>query len=472
MQQFQATVTGTTNTSVQWEVNSVVGGAAATGTISATGLYTAPANLAQVTQFTVTAVSVADSTKSANAIVTVDPPPPPPPIGIVISPTAATIPINTTQQFTAVVSNTSNTAVSWSVDGVTGGNTSIGTIDANGLYTAPATFGSHTVTATSVADPTKTANATVAVVSMTVSPSTAMLAPQGTQQFTAIVQGTSDNRVTWSVDGIVGGNTTVGTITASGLYTAPSTLGQHTITATSVPVPTLSANATVTVTNAIPGSVAVLTYHNDDVRDGVNTNETILTLSNVNMQQFGKKYAYPVDGQMYAQPLYVPNLPINGLQHNTVFVATENDTVYAFDADGLSNTPLWKKHLGTPPANNDSEGISPILGITSTPVIDSTTGTMYVLTDTQEGNRTFRLHALDLTTGTEKFGGSVVVDRLRPGLRAGIATTGGSPRERLLPAPALAFDPVTNSVYIGFSATARTVGCWLMTRPPCSRLPS
>ena len=115
-----------------------------------------------------------------------------------------------------------------------------------------------------------------------------------------------------------------------------------------------------TVTTNVGGSVPVLTYHNDNARSGANTQETILNPSNVNWQTFGRKYSYGVDGQMYAQPLYVPNLTVNGARHNVVFAATENDTVYAFDANGGGT--LWQKHLGTPPSNNDEEGISPISG--------------------------------------------------------------------------------------------------------------
>jgi hypothetical protein len=450
-QQFTAAVTGTTNTSVQWEVNAVVGGNAQTGTISTTGLYTAPTTLSQPTNFTVTVVSVADNTKSANATVTVNPLPV---VQVTISPTSAAIGVNATQQFMATVTGNSNISVTWSVDGVTGGNSTVGTISTSGLYTAPAVFGSHTVTATSVADNTKNASASVVVVSMNVTPASATLAAQGTQQFTANVQGYGDNSVTWSVDGTVGGNSSAGTISSSGFYTAPGSLGQHTITATSVPIQNLSANAAVTIVNSPPGSTAMLTYHNDDVRDGVNASEATLNLSNVTQQQFGKKYVYPVDGQMYAQPLYVPNLMISGVQHNVVFAATENNTVYAFDADGLSSTPLWKKHLGTPPNNNDSEGISPILGITSTPVIDPSTGTMYVLTDTQESHRTYRLHALDVTTGNEKFGGPVIVSGSVAGTgqdsNNGIITLETGCYQRT----ALALNPVTNAVYIGFGHCA------------------
>lgn len=447
MQQFTATVTGSSNTSVQWEVNGVVGGNAQTGTVSTTGMYTAPTTLSQPTQFTVTAVAMADNSKTAAASVMVNPLPV---VGVVISPTSAMIAVSTTEQFMATVSGTSNLAVTWSVDQIPGGNTTVGTVSSNGLYTAPPVAGAHTVTATSVADNTKSASATVSVVSITISPTNTTVSPNGTRQFTGTVMGTNDDGVNWSVDGIPSGNNSVGTISATGLYTAPGNLGSHTVTAASAAIPTLTASASLIVMNTAPGLVSVLTFHNDDVRDGANVNESTLNLSNVNVQTFGKKYTYGVDGQIYAQPLYVPNLTINGGHHNTVFVATENDTVYAFDAENGSSSPLWQKHLGTPPSNNDGEGISPILGITSTPVIDASTGTMYVLTDTQEANRTFRLHALDITTGNEKFGGPVVVDGTVPGTgqdsNGGHITLEKSCYQRI----ALALDPATNAIYIGF----------------------
>jgi PQQ-like domain len=170
------------------------------------------------------------------------------------------------------------------------------------------------------------------------------------------------------------------------------------------------ASEQITVTGSTAGQVPVTTYHNDLHRTGANNRETTLNPSNVNSSSFGKKYAFPVDGQVYAQPLYLPNLSISGVQHNVVFVATENDTVYAFDADGRSSQPLWKVHFGTPATGQDVEGISPIIGVTSTPVIDVATGTLYVVSRTVESNaRIVRLHALDIATGAEKFGGSKIV---------------------------------------------------------------
>ena len=453
-QQFQANVTGSSNTAVQWDVNQTAGGSAQTGTISSSGLYTAPPTTVPL-QVTVTAVSQADPTKIANASVTVNPINVPPAINVTISPMTATLAVSTNQQFTATVTGTNNTAVTWSVDGVAGGNMTVGTINTNGLYAAPATAGGHTITATSVADKTKSASATVAVLSLTVAPASSKLALQGVQQFTATVQGTTNTSVTWSVDGVAGGNSMVGTITTGGLYTAPGTAGTYTVTATSVALPSYSVNATVTVVNAPPGTVSVLTYHNDDVRDGANTNETTLTPANVNSQLFGKLYSYPVDGQIYAQPLYVPNLTVAGVVHNVVFIATENDTVYAFDADGLQQTALWQRHLATPLQINDDEGIKPLLGITSTPVIDNTTNTMYVLTDGLEsGNKVYRLHALNLSTGGEQFGGPVIVTGTVPGTgqdsKNGQITLETDCYQR----NGLALDPATNAVYISFGHCA------------------
>jgi len=372
----------------------------------------------------------------------------PPSIVVTVSPSSALLAINTAQQFTATVTGTNYTGVIWSVDGVNGGNTTVGTITSSGLYTAPSAAGGHTVTATSIFSPRSSGSAAVSVISMTIMPTSAMLQPNGMQQFTATVQGTNNQGVTWSVDGVIGGNNMVGTITTTGLYTAPGQPGSYTVAATSNALPSYSVNASVTVISQ-SGSVPVLTYHNDDVRDGVNGNETILNPTNVNMQQFGKLAALPVDGQIYAQPLYLPNVSISGVQHNVVFVATENDTLYAFDANAW--TTLWQHHLAAAAQNNDNEGIKPLLGITSTPVIDATTNTLYVVTDGVEPiQRVFRLHALDVTTGQEKFGGPVVVTGTVAGngwdSHNGQITLESGCYQRT----GLALDPGSNAVYIGF----------------------
>src|SRR5436190_20065194 len=172
-----------------------------------------------------------------------------------------------------------------------------------------------------------------------------------------------------------------------------------------------------------PGQVHVLTYHNDPARTGQNTNETILTPANVNSNTFGKIISYPVDGQIYGQPLSISALaiPRQGT-HNVVFVSTMHDTVYAFDADsntGPNSGLLWQTSLGTSAAtpNNDFgnrygpyHDIRPEVGIISTPVIDLASGTMYVAAFTHEGTNYFsRIHAVSITNGAERPFSPVVV---------------------------------------------------------------
>ena len=220
---------------------------------------------------------------------------------------------------------------------------------------------------------------------------------------------------------------------------------------------------------------SVTTQHNDIARTGANTNETILTPANVNTSTFGKLFSYPVDGWVFAQPLYMPGVTMGvgtaqaGTSHNVVFVVTEHDDVFAFDADsnsGLNANPLWHASLidsahgagagetSVPAADLLNEvNIVPEVGISGTPVIDPTTNTMYVVAKSTLGGTTFiqRLHALDITTGKEKFGGPVALSASVPG--NGNGSSGGT----------LSWDPMwannragllllNGIVYIGFGS--------------------
>ncbi|HEY0757160.1 MAG TPA: hypothetical protein VGD98_24615 [Ktedonobacteraceae bacterium] len=166
-----------------------------------------------------------------------------------------------------------------------------------------------------------------------------------------------------------------------------------------------------TTRDAVASNSAVLTYKYDNRRTGSDTHETILTPTNVNAKHFGKRIAYPVDGQTYAQPLYVPDLTIQDQTHNVVFVATEHDSVYAFDANaqdpgqGLIWHTSFLLNDALTPTNRDvsCNDTIPEMGITGTPVIDARTETMYVVAFTREnGQFLYRLHALDITSGQDK----------------------------------------------------------------------
>jgi len=330
---------------VTWSVNGMDGGNATFGTVSTTGLYTAPAVVPANNVVIVTATNTADKTKSGSATMTITLPVPnlwsirptsvpagsftidlngsnfgpnsvvkfgdapltttllsstglratgtaaaslvgtlvpikvtntgmgavtstsvnlkitaASPITVTVAPATAGVPASNTRQFTATVTGSSNTAVAWSVNGVTAGSPSTGTISNNGLYTAPAAVpspASVTVRATSAADATAIGLATVTVqapsgplVTVTVAPATATIAPSATGQFSATVTGSTNTAVTWSVNGVAGGNATAGTISAAGLYAAPASPPSPAsviIRATSVANPSSSGSATANI---------------------------------------------------------------------------------------------------------------------------------------------------------------------------------------------------------------------------------
>jgi hypothetical protein len=267
---------------------------------------------------------------------------------------------------------------------------------------------------------------TLANALINVDPEQASLTPLQTQTFTATVSGVTSPTISWAVDGIAGGNSTVGTISTSGVYTPPPTAGTHIIKATNVNNTAQTAVAFVGVDNYS----GTFTGRNDNLRTGQNLNEVALTTGNVNRAQFGKLFSYTLDGYAFAQPLYVEGVNIGGVVHNVVYVATEGDTVFAFDADnsGTGGGQLWSMPF-TDPANGvttipqgDVENGNDIpiqIGITGTPVIDPTagpngTGTLFVVVRTKEvsngvTNYVQRLHALDITTGLEQPGSPAVI---------------------------------------------------------------
>ena len=285
---------------------------------------------------------------------------------------------------------------------------------------------------------------------------TSVVAGSQPQQFSATVNGDPKNLgARWTVDGIAGGNTSVGTVSLTGLYTPPASAGAHTVTATSVADTTKSASATIGVTNLS----GIATYHYDTARDGVNSQEFALTAGNVGTTTFGKLFSCAVDGAVYAEPLWLPAVNINGAIRNVTFVATQHDSLYAFDADASPCQQFWHVNLidathgasaGETPVYWADVGagyqdITPEIGVTSTPVIDPASGTLYLISKSESSGLLFhqRLHAIDFTTGNEKFnapanisasvagtgdgssGGVVAFDPRSEGQRAGLALVNG-----------------------------------------------
>ncbi len=250
-----ATVSGTANTDVRWTVDNVENGNASVGTIIGSG--SSVSYLAPDSDGTHVLVAAAKADPSRTGISTVRVKRHQ--VTVSLNPMSATLTAGGTQSFTATVSGSSNKAVSWAVDGISGGSSTVGLISGSGLtvtYTAPGAAGTHYVTATSAADSAKQAAASVAVqaapapVSVSLSPAAFSLNGGGAQSLTAAVSGSTNTAVTWTVDGVAGGNATVGTLSGSGntvTYTAPAAAGSHSVVAASVADPSKQGSASATI---------------------------------------------------------------------------------------------------------------------------------------------------------------------------------------------------------------------------------
>jgi len=318
----------------------------------------------------------------------------------------------------------------------------------------------------------KSVNFTLTIVAtgitVSVSPTRAALAI--TQALPLVATTNDPSGVNWSASGTGCSGSTCGTFCVSPscsvtTYTAPSVAGVYTITATSVSNAAISASLLVAVTDLS----GVLTYHNNLSRDGTNTREFALTTSTVNTSTFGKLFSCPTDGAIYAQPLWIPQISIASVKHNVVVVATQHESLYAFDADTAPCTTLWHANLidsthgGTSGETSVPSGIgglvgsgysdiTPEVGVTGTPVIDPTTQTLYVVSKSViPSGQTFfqRLHAIDLTTGNEKFSGPVTISASVPGSADGSTTVTFSPQQENQ-RPGLAL--VNGVVYIAWAS--------------------
>ena len=316
---------------------------------------------------------------------------------------------------------------------------------------------------------------TISNISVTLSPKRGGVTATQLAPFTSsVINDVGSAGVSWSVSA---GGTLSSQTTAAASFSA-ATAGVYTITATSIADVTKSASATIGVTNL----AGVFTYHNDLSRDGSNPSEYALTTANVTAATFGKLFSCTVDGAIYAQPLWVANLTNNGASHNVVFVATQHESLYAFDADANPCVTLWHaslidtNHGGTAGETSVPSGtsgnlvgggngdITPEVGITGTPVIDPATNTLYVVSKSvvPSGPTFFqRLHAIDLLTGNEKTSSPVTIAGTYPGTGDGSTTTTFVARQQNQ-RPGLAL--VNGTVYITWAShedTAPYYG-WVM----------
>lgn len=225
--------------------------------------------------------------------------------------------------------------------------------------------------------------------------------------------------------------------------------------------------AAVALVALVPAIAQVTTSQYDNTRTGATLGEKILTPQNVNVRQFGKLGAFKVDGPVYAQPLFLPSVEIPGKgMHDVLYVATEHDSVYAFDANRPGDPPLWHRNFvdkarGMRVVSEDMVGcpfIRPDVGITSTPVIDRKTGTLYVLARTMiphsVGDDEYfqHLHALAITTGGEKFGGPRLITASVPGTGAG-AAKGQVAFDALRENPRAALTLANDHVYLAWASS-------------------
>jgi hypothetical protein len=412
---FSVTAAGSGTLTYQWQRNG-------TSISGATGSsYTTPATVIgdNASTFLVVVSDAAGSTSSSAASLTVTAPVSPPPNSppsISMQPVPQSVTVGQTATFTVTATGTAPLRYQWKKGGaaISGATAS--------SYTTPATvIGDNASTfqvvvsnaGGSVASNSASLTVTAPVSpppnsppSISVQPASRSVTVGQTAFFSVTATGSAPLSYQWKK-----GGTAISGATASS-YTTPATLigdngSTFSVTVTNSVGSATSNNATLTVTAAVAGT-DLTTYKNDVTRRGANLTESTLTLANVNSVSFGLLRTLPVDSRVDAQPLYLSKLSIAGASHNVVFVATERDSVYAFDAD--NSGVLWSRQLlgtGEMPSNDHGCGqVSPDIGITSTPVIDRNAGphgTLYVVAMTMDAGSNYhqRLYALDVTTGAE-----------------------------------------------------------------------
>ena len=434
---FSVTASGTAPLSYQWRKNSAnISGATAAN-------YTTPATTSadNNAKFDVIVTNSVSSATSTQATLTVNAAPAAP--TITMQPANQTAAAGQTATFSVTASGTAPLSYQWRKNSA---NISAATA---GSYTTPATTSadnnskfdvivSNSVSSVTSTQATLSVNSAPVAPTITTQPAAQTVTAGQTATFSVVASGTGPLTYQWQKNG----SDITGATTAS--YSTPVTTTADSGALFRVVVSNVAGNVTSNsaMLTVNPGtsnsSVDVITYHYDNGRTGQNLNETALTPANVKSATFGKKGEFSVDGHVDAQPLYLSQVTIAGQKKNVLYVATEHGSVFAFDADSISGTTstfLWKvSTLGPGETSSDNRGcgqVSPEIGITATPVIDRARNAIYVVAMSKNsgGNYFQRLHALDLTTGQELFGGPHTISATYPGNGSG--SSGGT----------LTFDP-------------------------------
>jgi hypothetical protein len=468
---FSVSASGTAPISYQWRKNA----ANISGATTASYITPATATADNGSKFDVVVTNTAGSITSTQATLTVN--------AAAVAPTITSPPANQSvtvgqvATFSVVAAGTAPLSYQWrkntaNISGATASS-----------YTTPATTStdngakfdvlvSNSAGSITSAQVTLTVNAAPVAPTISTQPANQTVTAGQTATFSVVASGTAPLAYQWQKNAV---NITGATATS---YTTPVTTTADSGELFRVIVSNFVGNtpsmaATLTVNPGTSNSsVDVITYHYDNGRDGQNLNETALTLANVNSTQFGKKGEFTVDGHVDAQPLYLSQLTIGGQKKNVLYVATEHGSVYAFDADsinGTTSTFLWKSStLGSGETTSDNRGcgqVSPEIGVTATPVIDRSRNAIYVVAMSKNSSGTYfqRIHALDLTTGQELFGGPIDITATYPG--TGDNSSGGN----------VVFDPkqykerpgllqVNGTIYTTWSShcDARPYTSWVM----------
>jgi hypothetical protein len=427
MATFTVVATGTPPLTYQWQRNQV----SIAGATSAS--YTTPVTTSadNGTSFRVIVTNSVTSVTSNAATLTVNRGP-----SIAMQPANQTVSVGQTATFTVVATGAPPLSYQWQKNQV---NIAAAT---SATYTTPVTTSADNGTSfrVIVTNPVTSITSSVAILTVnspptiTTQPANQSVAVGQTATFTVVASGTAPLTYQWQKNQVNIPGATAATYTTPPTTTADNGASFQAIVTN--PVSSIT-SSTATLAVVTPGTVSVVTQHNDVARTGQNTSETVLNTSNVNLNQFGKLFALPTDGLVFAQPLYVPSVTINGGFHNVVIIATEADSVYAYDADA-GGAPLWKASMvdaahgagsGETPLNSATAlactDVQPLIGITSTPVIDPTLNTIYVEAKSTDGVNYFhRLHALDILTGNEKSPGPIQIKATVPGTGDGSTTNG------------------------------------------------